>query len=88
MGWQIKIWAQFIEGIPYVPYFLDKSGFGECLALIGAGVAFLMVRKVVTLFSGDLKWLFIFMKVCPVQVKVTKPAQCIFSQRSGMVAPL
>ena len=43
--------GQFIEGIPYVPYFLDKSGFGECLALIGAGVAFLMVRKVVTLFQ-------------------------------------
>lgn len=50
-GLEGKNIGQFVEGIPYIPYFLDRSGFAECLALIGASVAFLMVRKVVTLFQ-------------------------------------
>jgi len=50
-GLEGKNVGQFIDGIPYIPYFLDRSGFAECLALIGSGVAFLMARKVLTLFQ-------------------------------------
>lgn len=32
-------------------YFLDKSGFPEAIALVGAGVAFRLLRKAVTLFQ-------------------------------------
>lgn len=43
--------GSFFDGIPYVPYFLDRSGFAECIAIVGAGVAFLLARKALTLFQ-------------------------------------
>lgn len=40
----------FLSGIdPAVLYFLSRSGFGPAIALIGAGVAFRLLRKLFTL---------------------------------------
>lgn len=42
--------ASVIGALPNdVVYFLGQSGFGAAIALVGAGVAFRIVRKIVTL---------------------------------------
>lgn len=42
--------GQLLAGIdPSILYFINRSGFAEALSLLGAGFAFRMVRKLVTL---------------------------------------
>lgn len=42
----------FLNGVdPGILYFLGKSGFASAVAIIGAGYAFRMTRKVLTLFQ-------------------------------------